>query len=57
MTSLPYIFALIGGGLIIYGLSPLAGTTVSEGLSERGCVTAIVGIAIFCAAMIAVVAS
>lgn len=56
MTATLFAFAVLGCAMIIYGLSPLSGTTVSKGVSERGCVVAIIGIALFAGVGIVVVA-
>ena len=48
MTAWAYTALAIGAGLIAYGLSPLSGTTIGGGVSERGCLAALAGIAIVC---------
>jgi hypothetical protein len=42
-----YAISSIGFALIFYGLSPLSGSAPLSGhVSERGCITALVGVAI-----------
>jgi len=59
MISCPWalVALAIGFGLIGYGLSPLAGSGFGQGLSERGCLAAILGIAIVSGVTIFKVAS
>lgn len=58
MSGSPWAFVALaaGFGLILYGITPLSGTTVRDGITERGCLAAIAGIAIVCAITIIKVA-
>lgn len=44
MSALAFPAMSLGFGMIFYGLSPLAGSSFHDGLSERGCIAAIGGI-------------
>ena len=46
MSALPQIGYAIGTGLLVYGLSPLSGSGLGEGLTERGCLAAIAGVVV-----------